>query len=191
MAWAPFVLIFAASLAVRAALLVPIELRANWIFRVTDQPVHHRDQLGAAIGVVRTLGVLVPVGIMLPLQWIVSGPGAIGMALVTVAVGFLFVEMLLAPWRRVPFTCSYIVGKGFVPQLVILGFMAFWLFTTVGTFLALLPLVAPGSAFTWTLVIVAAALAMRHVRLRAWQADAIEFEDSLPNEPNALRLSGQ
>ena len=189
-AWAPFVLIFTASLAVRAALLVPIELRANWIFRVTDQPVLHRDQLGAAINVVRTLGVLVPVGVMLPLQWLVTGPRAIGMALVTVACGFLFVEMLLAAWRRVPFTCSYIVGKGFVPQMVILGSCAFWLFTTIGTTVALLALPAPGTAILSTLVIVAATLAFRYVRLRSWQAEAIEYEDSLPNEPNALRLSG-
>ena len=34
--WAPFALIFVAVLAVRVALLVPVELKANWIFRIIE-----------------------------------------------------------------------------------------------------------------------------------------------------------
>ena len=35
--WAPFALVFAMIVAGRAALVTPIELRANWIFRVTEE----------------------------------------------------------------------------------------------------------------------------------------------------------
>ena len=34
--WAPFALMFVTTLAVRAALVLPIEPRANWVFRMTE-----------------------------------------------------------------------------------------------------------------------------------------------------------
>jgi hypothetical protein len=188
--WIPFVLIFATTIAVRAALLLPVELRANWVFRVADRPATRQDQLSAAVGIVRTLGVIVPIALVLPLQWFVLGPESRGVAVVALACGCLFVELALLEWRRVPFTCSYIPGKGFVPQLVILGLGAFWIFTTIGSGLAQIALRAPGAALIPTAIVGALALGLRFLRRRRWQREPIEFEDSLPMETSALRLSG-
>lgn len=186
----PFILLFAAAFAARAALLVPIELRANWIFRITDRPFDRADRIGAAASTIRRLGVVVPVLLALPLEWYVFGPASLAGAGVTILCGFLFVEFILRGWRRVPFTCSYITGKAFVPQLVIVGFFSFYLFTSFGGQLALLSMRAPVMALFWLAPVVAAIVVMRRNRIQAWIEEEAQFEDALPNETNALRLSG-
>jgi hypothetical protein len=100
------------------------------------------------------------------------------------------VEFILRGWRRVPFTCSYITGKAFVPQLVIVGFFSFYLFTSFGGQLALLAMRVPVLALFWLAPVVAAIAVMRRNRIRAWLEEEAQFEDALPNETNALRLSG-
>jgi hypothetical protein len=186
----PFMLVFAAGLAARATLLVPIELRANWIFRITERPFDRVDRIGAAVSTIRRLGVLAPVMLTLPLEWYVFGPSAIAAAGVTILCGFLFVEFILRGWRRVPFTCSYITGKAFVPQLVIVGFFSFFFFTSFGAQLSLLVMHSPAAALLWLTPVVAALLVMRRNRIQAWLEEEAQFEDALPNETHALRLSG-
>jgi hypothetical protein len=188
--WAPFVLIFVTSLAVRSSLLVPIEGRANWVFRMTEQPATRADELEGASWVVRLVGVAMPVAIAFPLQWIAVGPGAVAASAVALAAGALLVEVMLFSWRKVPFTCSYLVGKGFVPLVLLKGTLAFVGFTSIGGGFAGLTLTSP-PAFTITLLVLlsAVALLVRHVRLRQSAWEPLEFEDVLPTETNPLRLS--
>ena len=186
----PFILLFACAFATRAALLVPMELRANWIFRITDRPFDRAERIGSAPSTIRRLGVVLPVLITLPFEWYVFGPASIAGAGVTILCGFLFVEFILRGWRRVPFTCSYITGKAFVPQLVIVGFFSFYLFTSFGGQLALFAMRAPGAAVGWLVPVIAALYVMRRNRIQAWLEEEAQFEDALPNETNALRLSG-
>jgi hypothetical protein len=131
--WAPFVVIFVSTVAVRASLLVPIETRANWIFRMTERPAIRIDQLDAAAWTLRALGVALPAMLLLPLQWFVLGPAALMTTLAAVLLGAVLVEALFLHWRRIPFTCSYRVGKGFMPLVMLKGLLAFFLFTTLGS----------------------------------------------------------
>ena len=54
--WAPFALVFAMNVALRAALVLPIELRANWIFRMTEDEATRAEELGAVCTYVDSSG---------------------------------------------------------------------------------------------------------------------------------------
>lgn len=187
--WAPFPLMYIVSRAVRAALLVPIEQRANWVFRMTERPVSRAQQLGAAVAVVGVMGVVVPVGLLLPLQWLVLGADAVAVAAIASLCGWLHLEWLMKDWDRIPFTCSYIPGKGFVPQMLLIGAVSFVLFTTFGA--ALARGAAGAHPFAWVIagLLVIAAVVLRRHRRTAWRDAALQFEDTLPTELNPLRLS--
>ena len=187
--WAPFPLMFVVSLAVRMALAVPIEQRANWVFRMTEQETARIDQLAAATYTVLRIGAILPVVATAPLAWLVLGPLAIGPAIVTVLCGWLLVEILMKEWARIPFTCSYIPGKGFVPQTMLTGLASFVLFTSIGAALAQFSLRGTTTALAINAVLLAMALTLRQRRLNAARTTPLVFEDQLPTEVNPLRLS--
>jgi hypothetical protein len=188
--WAPFVLTFMIALAVRAALAVPIEIRANWVFRMTEEDAARADQLNAAAAAVWRLGVLAPVVLMFPLQWLSLGPRAFVTALVTLVVGGLFAEILMRDWARIPFTCSYAPGKRFVPQSILIGLLSFIGYTTTGTTMAGLTLEAPAVGWAVMTALVAAIAALRWRRTHYSRHTPLTFEDALPVEINPLRLHG-
>ena len=146
------------------------------------------DQLRAAFHTVVRLGVAVPVALIFPLQWLALGPGALAAVMVTCLCGWLFAEVLMKDWARIPFTCSYIPGKRFVPQSVLIAFVAFIL-TTIGTGVTLLSLTGrPGSSVP-NAMLVGAVLLLRWRRLHKWKGTPLEFEDQLPTEIHPLKLS--
>jgi hypothetical protein len=187
--WAPFVLVFVGSLAVRTALLVPMEVRANWIFRITEEDGTRAEQLRAAVGAVGRLGVVVPVGLMVPAQWQVMGWDATVVALVALLCGWLLLEVLMRDWARIPFTCSYIPGKGPVPQTFLTTLTAFVVYCAGGTALARFTLQGRSAALVVIAMLCAVGLVLRRVRLTSWRTAPLEFEDQLPSDVNPLRLS--
>lgn len=187
--WAPFVLMFAIALAVRAALLVPIESRANWIFRLTEQPGTRAQQMDAAAGTMVCLGVIAPCVLVAPVQWMLAGPVSLMPAVVTVLCGVVLVEILLLDWRRVPFTCSYLLGKGAVPLTLLKGVFSFVFFTNGGAALARFIRPSPGTGLIAIAVLLATVIALRRLRTHLRTEEPLEYEDTLPSEMNPLRLS--
>jgi hypothetical protein len=188
--WASFVLMFAIALAVRAALLVPIESRANWIFRLTEQPGTRSQQMDAAAGTMICLGVLAPCGLLAPMLWVLAGPSAIMSLAVTALCGVVLVELLLLDWRRVPFTCSYLLGKGALPLTLLKGVFSFVFFTNVGAVLARLSLTSPGgTGVLFIVILITSVVALRRLRRHLRTEEPLEYEDTLPSEMNPLRLS--
>ena len=186
--WAPFVFMYIMSRSVRLALSVPIEPRANWIFRMTEDARTRAGAIAASVSAIVRLGVAVPLALLLPLQWLLLGPQALIVAGVAAAIGWLHAEFLLHDWRRVPFTCSYIPGKGFVPQLFLRTLLTFLGFTIGGVVLIRIALAIPAAAAVAGGIASAAALALRARRRR--DADMpLTFEDELPTDLNVLRLS--
>jgi hypothetical protein len=126
---------------------------------------------------------------MAPLQWWVMGYSCLGVLLVEVSIGWVLVEVLMAGWRRVPFTCSYIPGKGFVPQMCVRAFALYVVFT-FATGLVLRGslrhgVVAVGLASTFGAI--AAALRLR--RARQARLTSLLFEDQVPSEITPLQLN--
>ena len=186
--WSPLAMIFVACLATRVAIAVPIEQRANWIFRVAmrDDP---REALSGAVSAMRRIGVASPVAIMMPLQWLTLGSHGFIASVVAFLWGLVFVEMLMQDWSKVPFTCSYVPGKRFVPQTILIGVLSFTAFTVVGEVLTGWTL---SRSRSWWMVfpLLAVVLAVLGLRRASHSAIApVAFEDDLPSEVHPLRLS--
>jgi len=186
--WATFALMFVAVLAARTALLVPVELKANWIFRIIEQDDRRVDQLKAGLRSVMTLGVVFPALLVAPVQWTVIRQDVFVVLASTILWGWLFVEILMRDWGRIPFTSSYIPGKGFLPQTILKGLGSFVVFTTLGSALARFATFGFPAVLYFEAVVLIAAVALARRRLTMWQHTILAFEDALPTDVNPLRL---
>ncbi len=106
----------------------------------------------------------------------------------TILWGWLFVEILMRDWGRIPFTCSYIPGKGFLPQTILKGLGSFVVFTTFGSALARFAMFGFPVVLYFEAVVLLAAVALARRRLTMWQHTILAFEDDLPTDVNPLRL---
>jgi len=187
--WAPFPLIIIGVPAVRLALSVPIEPRANWIFRMTDDRDVHADVVGAGVRTVFALGVAIPVALVAPFQAVWFGWQALLLVGVESLVGWFLVEWLMRDWRSIPFTCAYVPGKGFVPQMFVRGLGAFIVFTSAGAALLALSVVRPSAAAIPWCVLATAGIVLLRRRRRLAADTTLAFEDDLPTDVSPLRLN--
>jgi hypothetical protein len=75
--WAPMTMLFLAIPGLRLALSVPLDVRANWIFRLTED-VEGRAEVAAAAGrTVLAWAVALPIALVAPLHWWVLGATSI------------------------------------------------------------------------------------------------------------------
>lgn len=106
----PLVLLFLTLVGIRALIRIPIEIKANWIFRLREPA----DRAGAIGGVAAamTVGVIVPiVGAAAVMAWALWGPAvALKHALFCTVMGLLLVHALLLRLDKFPFTCTYYPG---------------------------------------------------------------------------------
>ena len=118
---------------IRVVFPLPIALRANWVFRLTE--LRHASEYSVAVR--RSLFMLsvVPVWLatgalffsIFPPRIVVEHLFVLGL------LGAILVELSMLGFQKVPFTCSYLPGKGNLQY-------AFW-----GCVLLLLPLVNMGA----------------------------------------------
>lgn len=187
--WAPFALVFAMSVALRAALVLPIELQANWIFRLTEDKATRAEELSAVVGTVIVLGVVLPLAILFPVQWAVLGSRAVHSTSIAFLCGLVLVELQMAEWRRIPLTCSYAPSRQFAGLTMLIGVTAFVLFTMFGSRLVQYSFGHPIGWLALMTVLGAVFLYLRRQRVWLSQQAALMFEDVLPNEVEPLKLS--
>jgi hypothetical protein len=187
--WAAFVLVFTMNVAVRAALVLPTELRANWIFRMTEDEATRAEELSTVVRTLIWLGVVVPLVALLPLQWAVLGWRAIQCTSIAGLSGLVLVELHMTEWRRIPFTCSYEPSRQLMWQTIVTGIAAFVLFTTIGPALAWYSGNHPFAWLALMTVLGAVLLYLRRQRLWVSRRAAFMFEDVLPTEVEPLKLS--
>ena len=187
--WAPMTMMFLAIPAIRLALSVPLDLRSNWIFRMTEDVAGRAEVVAATVRVVLALGVALPLALIAPVQWWVLGTSALSVVVVEALIGWLLVEWLMADWRRIPFTCSYIPGKGFVPHMVVKGFASYLVFTFASSIATARLAGRPQAALVLALILGAAAAALSVRRARHAQETSLTFEDVLPTDVTTLRLN--
>jgi hypothetical protein len=99
------------------------------------------------------------------------------------------VELQMAEWRRIPFTCSYEPSRQLVWLTILIGFTAFGLFTIIGSRLVWYSVSHPLRWLAVMVILGAVWLYLRRQRLWLSQRAALMFEDVLPNEVEPLRLS--
>jgi hypothetical protein len=187
--WASFVLVFMMNVAVRAALVLPTELRANWIFRMTEDEATRAEELSRVVRTLIFLGVVLPLAILFPLEWAVLGWRAIQCTSIAALCGLVLVELHMSEWRRIPFTCSYEPRRQLVWQAMVMGIAAFVVFTTIGPPLAWYSTSHPIAWLAGMTVLCAVLLYLRSQRLWLSRRAALMFEDVLPNEIEPLKLS--
>jgi hypothetical protein len=186
----PFILIFILGIAARSTLVLPVEPKANWVFRMTEADAIRSDELRAAERLVTRFAAVLPVLLTLPLQWLVAGPRAIVAAMLTAGFGLLWAEVLLHDWRRIPFTCSYLPGKHTVAQAVIVGL---GIFLTFGTIIGAMEFTTlrsprPTAGAVFAIVLILGAAVVRRRRRRLWSATPLMFTDELPSDVHVLAL---
>ena len=187
--WAPLALMFAMTLAVRAAFVLPIEPRANWVFRMTETDSSRVDQMNAVAGSMVRLGVVAPLAMLAPIEWAVFRWEAVICTSVAFGAGLVLVELEVGEWRRLPFTCSYMPGKRFVGLTLLVGLAAFVLFTSIGSGLVYY---SRSHRIGWLIVMAilgAVVWQRRRRRARLTRHTPLLFEDTMPSEVEPLRLS--
>jgi hypothetical protein len=167
----------------RAVYTLPISLRANWIFRVTE--VHGVAEYLAAIRQSLLVMVVAPIwGVSaLVFLWIWPLPSAVAHLVVLALLGLLLSDLCLHGFLKIPFTCAYLPGKASVH--VRAGAFAFVLLgiTDIGVQYELRALHGdPSRIFIILLTMGAAALLARRLNV-AWARSpeiALKF-DELPS----------
>jgi hypothetical protein len=108
---ATLVLLCFVILGVRAAFALPLELRANWVFRVTA--VHSPAAYFGAVRKGLFALAAAPAWILSALLCFAVWPArpALAHMLVMIATGTILVEIACYRFRKLPFACSYLPGK--------------------------------------------------------------------------------
>ena len=124
----PFILSYCLVLGMRFAFEVPLDLSANWIFKLwiapdSDQPRH----LARKVLLLFSLGPLVPLCLLYStLLW-----GWVTAILQTaIFIGFtaLLIDVLLLTFRKIPFTCTYPPFQSHSPLILLAYLIGFLLF---------------------------------------------------------------
>lgn len=182
----PLVLLLTGLTGLRTAFLLPVQSKANWIFRMNDAPAARVRHLSAVDRACVKLVLLPTLAVAAPLQiWVLGVQAWLPLVLSGLA-GLLMVEVMLADWRRVPFTCTWIPGKRPLAFTLVMAICIFALVT--GTFASLIQV----ALFSWPLatllagVLLTSAGLARQRRYRAWRLQPLQFED----EPFKLQVLG-
>jgi hypothetical protein len=185
----PLTAIVMALLGIRAACLLPTSLKAAWVFKLSERDDCRLTQLNAVRDVLWMRGVVVPLLVTGVLPLAVLGPATtLAYLPIPLALGWILVESATSGWRRLPFTCTVLFGKRPAALTVVMLLATFFVFVTLGTALAQ---AAVRSWSGWwrvmTLLTVAGAIVHSH-RRHTWGQLPLEFEDSLPDALDTLKL---
>ena len=125
----PLVLMFITLVGIRSLIRIPVEISANWIFRLREPA-----QRGAAVGGVAsamTIGGVLPVTLLAGASaWLLWGPGvALRHAVFCASLGLLLAHALLITFNRFPFTCPYEPGASKLRMLWPLYLTAFSMYS--------------------------------------------------------------
>lgn len=166
---------------VRVLFARPLDLRANWIFRVTSVrggatclAANRRSLLVLGIAPVWTV-----TAILLFSVW--PWPQALGHLLLLGLVGLTVTELLLFSFQKIPFTCSYTPGRSSIHLSFLLCVMVIVEAIDWAAQQELRPL-GDGVRYAWTLgalCIVAIAARLRTSSAQ-WDDTVLDFEDVPP-----------
>jgi hypothetical protein len=119
-------MICVAVVGTRVVFVMPIDLRANWIFRIT--PVHGGPDCLAATRLSLFVLGITPVWAASAALFFSIWPWrpAVEHLIVLALLGMILVELYLQNFHKIPFTCSYLPGKSYF-HMAALAFLCFFL----------------------------------------------------------------
>jgi hypothetical protein len=169
---------------------LPVELRANWLFRI-HEPGHTTELLAGVERFLFYCGAIPVAVLTLPLEMRLLGARGGGSASVLcLLLSLILMEILLFPFDKVPFTSSYLPGRKMVVE-TLLRFTAIGTLY-VGTLGTLVRWAVGSSSFTiaLTILLTAAWWIARRVRLGFQQIGRLEFEETPEPVVRQLLIDG-
>lgn len=180
--------VFFPLVGLRVAMALPVELKANWIFRLTERadPGEHIAAMRRAMTVL-VVGPLVAVS--LPVFGLLWGWWAAARHVVFVAlVGLILIEALTARFHKIPFACSWLPGKANLKVMFGVYWLLFFFFSELAAEFDLAGLRQP-PVFLRIGLLFCAALAI--LRWRRRTDFRFVFEDEHEPVLTTLNLTGQ
>jgi hypothetical protein len=155
---------------------IPSELRANWMFQITE--AEGRDQwLDAVDRFVLWAGAGLVLLLPLPFEARIIGWRTLGALALFVLIGLMLYEWMFQEWRKLPFTCSHLPGK-----------TPLWILTLYGiglvVFVPILNMILSAALFSgagFTVVLVVTAMAWRRVhiaRREMWGELKLKYDEA-------------
>jgi CubicO group peptidase (beta-lactamase class C family) len=180
-------MIAAAVVGARVVFSIPLEIRANWTFRILPLPGVPQC-LSAARRTIYFVAIL-PVGsaLAVALLWLWPLRYALEHLAILLLLAAIIAELCLYSFRKIPFTCSYLPGKSYF-HMAILAFAGLVLITIRGAALERAALDDPAQ-YAAILFVLAAGLALarwRTTREAHSEISALQFED--PPDPAVMSL---
>ena len=176
----------------RVIFSLPLDLPANWIFRITGV----RRAAECLKGTRRSLLLLSFAHVWLTTAticfWLWPWPAAAGHLAILAGLGILLTEICLYGFQKIPFTCSYLPGKSQV-HLVVLGVLALFRLIVLGVTyeLQLLDDLAHTITLAAGLALVAACVYWRTQASAGASKEEIDFEEVPEPAVRVLGLSGE
>ncbi|MGA8029823.1 MAG: alpha/beta fold hydrolase [Bryobacteraceae bacterium] len=185
---ATLTLLFFCICGLRAVFALPIDLRSNWVFRMTM--VHSpKSYFGAVRKCLLTLGAL-PVlacsAIFLLAVW--PGRPAIAHLAACTLIALLLVDICLYRFRKIPFTCSYLPGGANLNVKLGIYAIAFLFLTDLGSHIELwaIPRLARFTVLLALLLSAVVWMSRRRAEFATSPFTPVQFEQLPPSEIFAL-----
>ena len=157
---------------------IPVELRANWQFRITEGE-GRRAWVAAVDRFVLCLASLALLAGPIPWKW--------NQLVLVAAFGLACYEAVFADFRKAPFTCSYLPGKK-PAWLVALKLFALLVSLPLGNALFLAALANPLIYCSLLATLLIAWRSLRRSRLAAWSELPLQYEESPDPAVHSLNL---
>lgn len=179
-----------AVLAVRLVISMPHQLRANWIFRMTE--IRGVPTYISAVRRSLLMLSLVPAWLLLAVVFLARWPTwrIAGHLLLLGLVGIIIVELSLYGFHKLPFVCSWLPGQSKV-HVVIWVCLLVWLPLVAARFEKRMLTHPLGFVSMAVLLISIAACARWRTVASARSAQELIFEEEYPPELFALNLPGR
>src|ERR1700686_133074 len=174
----PLILSYCLVIGIRFAFEMPVDLRANWIFRIS---LEHRwteaRQVSRRVLLVFSLSWLAPACFLLTLiiwGWVAALIHTAVFILCTIAL----VELSLFKFRKIPFTCVYPPFKIHSGVIALAYLFGFFVFTTYIAQMEYWSLLSPWRAIWFVPLFLAVVLGLRAHRKQMLEMDKeLVFED--------------
>jgi hypothetical protein len=168
---------------------LPVELRANWVFRVNE--LGNRPIFLAAVRQFLLCFAVGPVALLtLPVEMRVLGPGTgILATIVCLLPSLTLMELLLIRFEKIPFSSGYLPGRRPLIETLVLYGIAVILYVSVLSTIVNWCLKEARPTLVLLAILLGAWWQARRARREDWEFGKLEFEE-LP-EPAVLTLSIQ
>jgi hypothetical protein len=184
------VMMCVAVVGTRVVFSMPLDLRANWIFRLTE--VREASRYMAAIRRPLFVLALTPVWMVTAALFLSIWPWrpALGHLIVLGTCGIILAYVCLYGFQKIPFTCSYLPGKSYF-HMAFLGALGFLFLVLRGVALEWRALHDPASYARMLIVLglLAALARWRTVVLAKSQEAIVQFEEVAPPAILSLGLN--